>query len=362
MTKSHAQLYLLAVALSLLAVLYCVGVYNAGQVGGLALGGRMLTGIPNYYLFYPLILPFVCAAMVHLGLRNRLIRFVGPLDPELPERQRAKVQRFRRLLPALCVLFSVLVIAQDAADKDHSLAPYAYAFADNAQRTAVTRQYASLQGWIDVPGADSTDPESAYLKVLRDNGIQVDSTQGFASVGQWWQHASWLYRFESLLSLLAALVISLLLAQVFLLMLVKDRTRPATRNLMIWVLILASFWFPTKIYATWHASLQAFQPPGVLLFGLLVLVLGALLIFFIKSERNDLAKYGALITGLFSVVLSGLSYIKPDMLHRAVELLRDSGIVYSGIFAVLVVIALYLVTDYFICCYEEEINGGETES
>lgn len=357
MKPGRTLYYSISFSLSVLSLIYCLLVYSAGQYKGLELGSFYLVGIPNYHFFYIAILPFVAAGVIYTAFENRYVRFVGGVSEELNQELRKKVQRYQKILPFCCLLFSVLVIIQDAAEKGYTLPPYAFQFADVTQESTVGKFYACAKGWTCEKGPGDQNPER-YLRVLQTNGIGGETAMGFATFSLWWTDASWLYGFESLLSFLGALVVSFFVAEVFLLVIVKNYTQPATRNLIIWMLVLASFWFPTKIYSVWNFSLGAAKAPAIFLFGLLVLALGVLLVFFIKTERNDLAKYGSLVTALFSLALGSVSYMKPELIHEGVELMRQFGLIYVSIFAALVVFSLYLITDYFMNSYEQEISGA----
>lgn len=350
--------YSLSFSLSALSLIYCVLVYLAGQHMELEIGSHYLVSIPNYYFFYTVILPFVATGVIYLACENRFIRFFGGVSEELSDDHRKKVRRYQKILPFFCLLFSMLVIVQDAAEKNFTLPPYAFNFASETQAQAVAEFYACAKGWKECDPQPTEQGPEQYLSVLQANGLSTESVTGFATLSQWWTGATWLYRFESLLSFLGALIVSFFIAEIFLLMIVKNYTKPATRNLIIWMLILTSFWFPTKIYSAWNFTLGLFKAPVIFLFGLLVLALGVLLVFFIKSERNELAKYGALIAALFSFALGSVSYLKPEFIHEGVELMREFGLIYVSIFAALVLFSLYLVTDYFINSYEEEILGS----
>jgi hypothetical protein len=356
MFNSRVRHYWVAFSLSLLAVAYCVLVYGAGERHGLSLGARYLAAIPNYYLFYLVVLPFVATGVLHLGLENRNIRFVGDISGELDDETRRKVERFRRILPAVCLLFSALIIVQDAAEKNHALPPYAFRFQEPEQAGRVERYYACAKGWIACELSEQERTVEAYLIVLKRNGYVGSSATGFRSFDAWWSGSSWLYRFESFLSFLAALVVSALFAEVFLLVMTKNYVRPATRNLMIWMAVLVTLWFPAKMYAAWSVRLGPFSPPGIAVFGLALLVLGVLLVLFVKTERDQLGKYASAVTAVFSLGLASVSYLKPELIHRGVLMMEKLGLVYTGIVAALLFFALYLVTDYFIRGYDEEVR------
>jgi hypothetical protein len=357
MKKERVLYYLLSFSLSALSLAYCILVFLAGQRNGLRLGSFYLVGIPNYYFFYVVILPFFAAGVLYLGFENRYIRFVGALSEELSATHRSKIGRWRRILPFFCLLFSVLIVVQDGAQKSYTLPPYSFHFAGETQARAVAEFYACARGWTKC-GESAGEPDAAqYLSVLQSNGIAGDRATGFDSIPHWWHDASRLYRFESFLSFLATLTVSFFVAEIFLLIIVKNYAKAATRNLIMWMLILISFWFPAENYSAWNYNVGEFEAPIAFVFGLVVLVLGALLVLFIRTERNDLAKYGSTVVAVFTFGLGAVSYIMPKFLHDALALISQVGVIYLSIAAAIVGFALYLITDYFIDSYEQEIGG-----
>lgn len=323
-------------------------VYFAGelpevdQLPALAFGAQYLSGVPNYYLFYVVILPFVSTGVIYIAFENQHIRFFQPASEELSERLRNKVQFSKKLLFGICVVFSILTIYQDATHKDHTLPPYAFQFTDQQQEHRVARLYACAKQWLTDYCDDETTqplPPERYLEELRNNGIDLITDKGFSSLSQWWSHASWLYLFESFLSLLGAFIVSVFFPPVLLLIIVKNHTKQATRNLIIWLLVLVSVWFPTKIYSAWNFNLGDFEAPAIVFVGLAILAIAVLLVFFIRTERNDLAKYVSIITAVFSFALGCVAYVQPEFIHQVVEILIRFGLIYA-----------------FIGNYEEEIE------
>ena len=101
--------------------------YLAGQYEQQPLGAFYLIGIPTYYFFYPVVLPFIAAGVLCLGLRNTHIRFFGELSGTLKPEQRNKVYQLRKVLLGVALLLSALVTVLDAADKNYALPPFAFA-------------------------------------------------------------------------------------------------------------------------------------------------------------------------------------------------------------------------------------------
>ena len=355
MNSSRHWYILGSFTLSLLAVIFCSLVFRSGQLEETQIGSFFLTGIPNYYFFYTIILPFIGAGVTYLAFENKYIRFFGEISSDLDADTRGRVQRFRRILLVVALIFSVLVIIQDAADKSTALPPYSIDL-NPEQKVQVTNYFACQKGWITGCGIVE-DPENqieGYLKVLKDNGFKGEKTSGFESFSHWSQQSTLVYKLESFLSFLAVVIISLLLAEIFLFMMVKNHVKQATKNLVIWMAVLASLWFPTKMYSSWSSNLGVFSPPAILWFGIAVLMLGVMLIIFLKTERNDLYKFANIITAIFSALIAGVSLVKPEIIQTGIEILRNAGWIYTAIFSMMLMFSLYLVTDHFMSNYELE--------
>jgi len=359
MHKGRALYYLLSLSLSVLALVYCILVYRAGQRDGMTWGSFFLIGIPNYYFFYTAILPFFVAGVFYLGLENHYIRFFGDLSEELNSIERKKVLRWRKVLPVLALLFGAMVVVQDVREKNHTLPPYEFHFASDDLAKNVTETYACAKQWGPDASSKAESCEKKYVSLLRNAGLVGATATGFPSFAQWWNASSGLSRFESLLSLFAAVAVGFFVAELFLLIIVKNYVKPATRNLIMWMLILISIWFPAKNYSVWSASIDssAVVTPSVFIFGLVLLVLGVLIVVFIRTARNNFEKYGSAAAAVLSAGLAALGYFNPSFLQSALEVIRQSGLIYLLMAAVIVGITLYLVTDYFIDAYEQEIGG-----
>ena len=353
MQKARLVYYALSGTLSLLAVIFCVLVYLSGEFEIHRLGMHYLTGLPNYYFFYIAILPFVSAAVLYLALNHRYIRLFGELSRELDEKHRIRQLKLRKLLVWMALIFSILITARDAADKNHLLLPCAYAFASEQAYAEVAETYACLKGWIACQ-PQTGDGADIYLAVLKSHGFTGERATGFETLTQWYLESSWLYKFESLLSFLAALIISLFAAEVFLLLAVKNYVLPATKQLIVWLLLIASFWLPTKIYSSWYLGMGQFSPPSVFWFALLLLILGVLLVLFIKTERNEIYKYASVLAAIGSTGIAGLSWFKPEWIQLLFEIVMQLGWIYGLLLLCLFCLALFLVTDHFIGNYEEE--------
>ncbi len=357
MHRRRSVYYLCALVLSMLGAAYCVLVYRAGERYDAGLGLRYVLDIPNFFFFYVLVLPFFVAGVLYLGFEDRDTRFFGPANDSLAPRLRDKVRRFKKILPVLCLACGVLIAVQDAGEKNYTLAPHAYRFATAEGERAVLRFYACARAWRACEAEAAKPVTPRYADVLRQAGVAGARVTGFDGPRGWAAAASWLYTLESLLNLLATLVVGLFTAEVFLLVIMKNYSRPATRNLVVWMLVLISFWFPADIYSAWALSLDPMaMPPAVFLFGGIVLASGILLIVFVRTERNELAKYGSAVAAVFSFALGTLTYAKPQAVHATLEQLRDVGTIYPLVVLALAGVALYLVTDYFIDSYEQEID------
>ncbi len=72
--------YTLSGVLSALAIFFCILVYLAGEFEQQQFGAYFLTGIPNYYFFYIMILPFISTgfwfALLMLTLGTLVILFI----------------------------------------------------------------------------------------------------------------------------------------------------------------------------------------------------------------------------------------------------------------------------------------------
>jgi hypothetical protein len=253
----------------------------------------------------------------------------------------------------MAVFFSILITARDAVDKNHLLLPCAYSLSSEQAYTEVAETYACLKGWIvcEQPSGEGTE---VYLAVLKRHGFTGERATGFDTPAHWYAQSSWLYKFESFLSFLAALIISFFVVEVFLLLAVKNYVLPATKQLVVWLLLIASFWLPTKIYSSWYLGMGDFTPPSIFWFALLLLILGVLLILFIKTERNEIYKYASVVAAIGSTGIAGLSWFKPEWIQMLFEIVMRLGWIYGMLLLCLFCFALFLVTDHFIGNYEEE--------
>ena len=69
-------------------------------------------------------MPFVAVGVAYLALENRYIRIFGQLSDDLDDKTRSRVDRYRKILPAFAIIFSLLIIVQDATEKTTALPPY----------------------------------------------------------------------------------------------------------------------------------------------------------------------------------------------------------------------------------------------
>ena len=376
--KSGRLLYYVpALILSFLAIVYCVAVFVAGRYEQDSLGAFYLIGTPTYYFFYPVVLPFIAAGVLCLGFRNTHIRFFGGLSDTLKPEHRNKVYQLRKVLLGVALLLSVLVTILDAGDKSYALPPFAFAFSSVEAERGAAHAYGCAKNWIEGTECASTAgnaPEStalpnderqrngngaaAYFAKLKAGGIDGHRYTGFDSLASWYSQSSWLYKFESFLSLLGAMILGAFFAQVCLLVIVKDYARSATKNLMIWMIVLASLWFPVKLFSAWYFGMGEPPRPAVFWFGLLLLVVVAALVIFIRTEKNELYKYAGLVGIIVSAAISSLTYFSPKTLGTSAEILRSMSWGYGVILLLVVGIALYFMTDYLISSYEQEEQAG----
>ena len=75
--------FVLSFSLSLVAMFYCYLVYQSGQHGNIRIGADFLSGVPNYYFFYIIILPFIGTGVFYLALENKYIRFFRDISNDL---------------------------------------------------------------------------------------------------------------------------------------------------------------------------------------------------------------------------------------------------------------------------------------
>jgi hypothetical protein len=348
--RRRARIYAWACSLGVLGAIFCIGIFATGQRSPHALGWRYLESLPNYWVFYCCILPFLAAGVIYLAFVDRFARFTRhPLDP-LDEDLRRRVCWRQRALIGICLPFCFLIAIEDAAEKHFTLPPYAYHFADARNEQAVTEFYACAKKW-----ADCSATASEYLAVLQRNGVDTTTATGWTSLSQWWKGASWLYIFESVLSFLAAVVVCTFAVQVIVLVMLKSLARPETQNLIMYVTMLISLWFPTAMYSFWNRGL--FRPegmPAVVMFGSLCLLLGALLVLFIRTKHNDLAAYGTTATAMLSASVVAIGLIKPDVVPAVSRAMHTLGVAFGLMLITFLAAGLFAVTEHFLGIYDDD--------
>lgn len=350
--------YVFSLTLSALAISYCILVFFSGQYDNVPLGSYVLIGKPNYYFFYIIVLPVIATGIVYLALENKYVRLFGELSNDLDDKHKRKIRILRIVFLCIAVLASVMIVIQDAANKDYPLPPNDFNLSSKQVKNQVAVFYQKQRNDSeDKKSASTTDHAKAYLEFLKEHGFRGKRINGFDSISTWYSQSSGTYKFESLLSFLAALITSLLFVEILLLLVVKNYVKPATKNLLIWLVILISLWFPMKMYSAWYFSFNrsTFSPPAIFWFGLVILVIGALLVFFIRTERNNLNKYASIVAAVASALVSVVSYFKPKFMENVIQIIGNIGWVYEGVLATILIISLFLVTDYFITDYEEEV-------
>jgi len=348
--RRRARFYASASSLSVLGGIFCLGIFSTGQRSPHALGWRYLESLPNYWVFYCCILPFLAAGVLYLAFVDRVARFTRPPVDPLDDDLRRRVRWRQRALIGVCLPFCFVITIEDAAEKHFTLPPYAYHFADADKEKAVTEFYACAKKWVDCPG-----PDSDYLQVLKDNGVDTTTATGWDSLSRWWRGASWLYMFESVLSFLAAVVVCTFAVQVIVLVKLKSLARPETQNLIMYITMLISLWFPTAMYSFWNRGL--FRPegmPAVVMFGSLCLLLGALLVLFIRAKHNDLAAYGTTATAVLSAAVTAIGLIKPDVVPVVSQAMHTLGVAFGLMLITFLAAGLFAMTEHFLASYDDD--------
>lgn len=351
--KTKHIFYCFSTGLSLLATIYCFGVYLSGQNHALALGNYYLSIVPNYYLFYLIFLPFINLGMLYLAFNNRYIRFFGNLSEELDENSAKRLRFLQRLLPLICIAFSIVIVIQDGANRGHALPPFNYKYQSTEQKIEVARYYSCEMNWSKECTSKMEDNGKNYLKILQKNGVAVETRTGFSSISEWWKYSSWIYKYDTVLSFIASAIISIFLAQIFFLISIKNLIKLVTRNLVMWMLILASFWFPTKIYTSWSSNFYALNIPAIFLFGFLVLLLGIVLLFFLTTKEDLFIKVLTGLATLVSLSASVAGYFKTDLLNKVVVFFRALGFTYTVMIFILIFIGVWIITERLLKDYDE---------
>lgn len=349
--------YLPAIFLFLLAVVYCTVVYWSGNTESISVGNRFLTGIPNFYLFYLIILPFISAGITHLATRNANIRFFGDVGDALELEQKLKVIRFRKILFVLASVFSLLITIEDAKNKDHPIPPYSLSFNSAQDYEQAVVVYSRLKGWFDYNEQQTLAGDSKqklYLQKIKDLGFKNNRTTGFDSFSTWYSQSSCIYKLESFLSFIATFLICLFFAQLFLLMIVKSTALSETKYLVLWLIILCTFWFPTKIFSVWYYSFGAFSLPIIFWFGFLIFGIALALALFIKVDSSDISKYASAVAAVISFIATYISFSEPSWIMAALNLALRFGWIYGSILLMVLAFSLFLVTDHLIESYEKE--------
>ena len=347
--------YLYAILTFLLGFLYCIAVYRSGTANGFNIGTDLLIGIPNYYFFYVVVLPFVCLGVVYIAIKNKNIRLFGPIEDAGNTEISVRLLSLRRILPPIAILFAILVTFQDAIKKDHILPPNAYSISDQHYVNSV---YACLKGWkLDQSrefcdtNLSAEDAAIFYQQVLSAHGYSGSLTE----FDNWLADTSLLYKYENFLSFLGALIIALFIMQVIFLIVVKDVAVDGTKDIVLWLGLQTSFWFPTKYFSIHHYDFHDQVQSGVLVFAVILLLLAGMTILFIKTKKNDLSKYGVAVGAVISGALSYVGYYQKDSIYQVLDVFRGS-FVYPLIVGFVLVVILYLVTEYFIKNYEKQVG------
>ncbi len=354
--------YLPSVVLIILALTYCVMVYQSGEASGAGAGFKNLVGIPNYYFFYLSIFPFIAAGIIYIATQNHNVRFFGSLNPEMDKDRLKKIKFRRKLLLIIAIIFSLLVAISDAADKGRTLPPYSLSFSSEVNLSKATIKFYELrdlknkQKDVLINGERETkkiDLDEEYRQFIIKNGYAGGNITGFRTFSSWFYDSSFNYKFESFLSWLAALFVSIFVAQFFLVVSVKEHIKGETKNLVLWLLILCSMWIPCKIFSVYYYSLNEYQPPAIVWFAIVLLAISIVLAIFIKIERNDMEKYVTIIASIIAFIGTSLSIFKPEYFDLVLVILQKMGWVYSGILIFVISFTIYLITDRMIHGYEK---------
>ena len=383
--------YRSSVVLFILASIYCVMVYLAGEVNGINAGYKNLIGIPNFYLFYTGIFPFVTAGIIYIATQNTNIRFFGEINREMNKNSLNKILFHRKLLLFLAIVFSLLITINDASEKGRVLPPYSLSFSTDEEQARATVKYFELRAaenqrrkeiknkrikynqciknspgkdcnkYKEQPRNDNSDEgtvekdyEKEYFEFVTNLGYKGESSTGFKSFMSWYDNSSFIYKLEAFLNLIAAFVMSVFVAQFFLMVIAKDHIRSETRNLVLWILILCSLWIPCKIFSVYYYSLKPYTPPMIVWFSITLLLICILLAVFIKVEKNDMSKYATTIMAVISFFATTISIFNPEYFELALNVLRELSWIYGGTLMFVIVFSIYLVTDHMIYVYEKD--------
>jgi len=349
----------------IIAFIYCIMVYLAGETGDANAGYKYLVGIPNYYLFYLAIFPYVTAGITFIATHNINIRFFGKLNNEISEEKKSKITFYRKLLLFITIVFSLAVSINDASDKGRTLPPYSLSLASEQIYLEATNKYFELKSLeserrkkspnID-NSANNTDLEAEYFSFIKQKGYKGNSSTGFQSFSSWYHNSSIIYKVESFLSWIAAFVISIFFAQFFLIIIIKEYVLAETKNLVLWLLILCSLWIPCKIFSAYYYTLKPYNPPAIVWFAIILLAISIVLAIFIKIDKNDMSKYATIIVSVFSFLITSISIFRPEYFELALEIIQQLGWMYGGIILFLMAFSIHLVTDHLIDTYEQSKN------
>lgn len=351
--KNRRIYHLATVAMVILGFIYCALVYSSGIASVEKSGYQFLIGIPNYYFFYLVILPFVSSGIVYIAVNNINIRFFGELSDKLPGNRKRKLLRYRRTLFFIAIIISVWIAANDALEKGRTLPPYAIDFSSlpaNSYTKAVEKYFLLKK-------SAASNKEQQYFDFLVQNGYSEKSITGFSSLPSWYKNSSYIYKMETMLSWFAALVVSLFFAQLLLFVIAKDYVSTESKNLILWLVILCSFWVPTKIFSVYYYSLAELATPGIVWFAVILLILGIFVALFIKVERNDMTKYAGYIAAVASAAITALSIYYPELLEDIFSVVETIGWVYGSVLLFIMGMVIYLITDHLIQSYEDSQSG-----
>lgn len=345
--------YTSSIIIFVLALIYCYLVYVSNNYDGAQYGYYFLLGIPNYYIFYLTIFPFVTAGVAYIATCNSNIRFFGSLNEKLDIKSRHKVTRLRKIFFLIAIVFSLGVAVKDASDKGRVLPPYSMNLISDQAYVESINKYISIKKEIKKENKkENRDYANEYFQYVKDLGFEGKSISGFSSIDSWLKHSSNIYKLETFLSWIAALVISLFVSQIFLLVYIIGNVPIETKNLILWILILCTLWIPTKIFSV-HYYAFIYDPPGIIWLAIFLAIIGILLSLFIRVGKNDVIKYAGYLGALFTSAATLISIFKPEYFNAAISVVEKLGFVFGGILLFVLTFSIFLVTDKLINSYEE---------
>lgn len=367
MKKGNRLHHVVSMLIFSLAIIYCGMVYYSGNVSDANAGLHFLIGMPNYYFFYLVVFPFVSAAIAYLAIYNKSIRFFGTLEGK----ESHKIIKLRKTLLIISVVFSVFIAVSDASDRGRAIPPYGLSVeTENGYNEVINKYMEIKQSYRESlqqagPDTENTGHEGNkfsddYLNVLEEYGYKGHSAISFGSLSSWYSNSSFLYKFENVLSWIAALIISILFSQIFLAAKIKNSVDEHTKNIILWALILSSFWIPCKTISVYYYSLIDAQLPVIIWFAIVLLIIAVGMYLFLQLEGNNMVKYSAIIAAAASSLSTVISIFRPEYYQSAFEVISSLSGVYGFILLFLFGFSVYLITESLISS-DENSTASSTD-